>query len=123
MAPIAQDVAWRLKLAGPVKVVVSQVRDEDEYSLWMRRYHQLLSMISANVQKSGQWLKVSEWDLVMKADFLPLDEISLPDGRMFHQLQSKRKLSRQLRDEFLSQVREFAAEYGLTLQHPETEET
>lgn len=116
---ITQDVLRRLKLFGPVEVVVTKLGEPSEYQAWMRRYHKLVALVAQNVEKDGRFLRDSEWDLLFKADFLPLDEVLLPDGRVYPQLMSKTKLTRDAREDFLNRVREFAAGYGIFLQHPE----
>lgn len=116
---IAQDVLWRLRISGPVEVVISKVGEPSEYQTWMRRYHKLVALVAQNVEKDGRFLRDSEWDLIFKADFLPLDEVLLPDGRVYPQLMSKTKLTRDAREDYLNRVREFAAGFGIFLQHPE----
>lgn len=121
VARLGAEVALRLRIAGPCEAYVSQAGEGSEYARWMRRYHKLVALVAQHVPRDGRYLRDSEWDLIFKADFLPLDEVTLVDGRIYHQLPSKKRLSRGERDDFLSRVREFAAEHGIALQHPDEE--
>lgn len=119
---IAQDVLWRLKISGPVEVVVSKVGEPSEYQAWMRRYHKLVALVSEQHVEGGRTYSPRVWDVAFKEMFLVPEEVDLPDGRVVSRLPSKRSMPREQRDEFLSKVREFAAERGIFLKHPEEEQ-
>ena len=118
---IRQDVLRRLKLFGPVEVVVSKVGEPGEYQAWMRRYHKLVALVSEQHVEGGKTYSPRVWDVAFKEMFLLPDEVELPDGRTVPRLPSKRAMTREQRDEFLSKVREWAAERGVHLKHPEEE--
>lgn len=122
VARAAAEISRAVRIAGPCEALITKAGERSEYEMWMRRYHKLVALIAEHAERDGRRLRDSEWDLVLKADFLPLDEVTLADGRVYHQLPSKKKLSREARDDFLNRVREFAAEYGIALQHPDEEE-
>jgi len=119
---IAEHITRRLKAAGPVNVLVTQLGDE-EFALWQRRYRKLTVLLSEHVRLDGGVRQTPTWwSIFLKAQFLIAEEFRLPDGRIHYQLPSTKDMGREARAEFLSDVREFAAERGIALQHPEEQE-
>lgn len=109
-------------MGGPVSVLLSKVGEENEFAAWQRRYRKLVALISENVPVGGRTYSPRVWDAELKGRFLLPDEIELPGGRIYSQTPSTKRMTRDAREEYLAHVREFAAEYGLTLQHPEEQE-
>jgi hypothetical protein len=118
---VVQEIGWRLKVAGPVSVLLAKIGEEDEHAQWQRRYRKLVALISEQVQVGGRLYSPRVWDAELKGRFLIPEEIELPGGRIYSQAPSTKRMAREARDEYLGQVREFASEQGIFLQHPETE--
>jgi hypothetical protein len=68
----------------------------------------------------GKRYRMDVWDLMLKEMFLLPEEVELPNGKVIVQRPSKTRLSREEREKFLQDSKEYAArEHGVALINPE----
>lgn len=122
VARLGAEIGLRLRIAGPCEAYVTQAGGGTEFAAWQRRYRKLVKLISEQVVVEGQRFSDRVWALTLKGRFTLPVETMLADGRQYSYLRSTKDMSRDERDEYLDRVREYAAEHGVFLQHPEEEE-
>lgn len=121
IARLVPELAVRLRIAGPCEAYVTQAGEGTEFAAWQRRYRKLVALLSEQVVVDGVRYSDRVWDLTMKGRFTLPQEATLADGKKYTWLKSTKDMTREERDEFLRRVREFAAEHGIALQHPDEE--
>ncbi len=121
VARLGAEIGLRLRVAGPCEAYVTQAGEGTEFAAWQRRYRKLVALLSEQVVVDGVRYSDRVWDLTMKGRFTLPQEATLADGKKYTWLKSTKDMTREERDEFLRRVREFAAEHGIALQHPDEE--
>jgi hypothetical protein len=114
-----EEVSRRMRIVGAVEITLSDP-DSGEYARWMRRYHQLAKLLADSATVGGRRYRMDVWDLMLKEMFLLPEEVELPNGKVIVQRPSKTRLSREEREKFLQDSKEYAArEHGVALINPE----